>query len=77
MATAKDNLIAARDNLSQIVADQTLLWIADGCPPSFSVDGESEDWNSWLKSKTDAINDLIDLIQKLGSPFVVRSKGVR
>jgi len=68
-------LIQARDDLERIVATQTALWRSAGCPPTFSVDGESYDWNNWLSSKTAALAELQKLIQqRSGSAFIVRSR---
>mgnify|MGYP000028093794 CR=1 FL=1 len=72
MATA---LETARDALEAVIAAQTAAWQADGCPPTFSVDGESYDWNNWLAGKTAALKELNGLIQKRAGPFIVRSRG--
>ncbi len=70
------SLQASRDNLVALVEQQTAAWLAAGCPPSFSVDGESYSWNEWLAGKLQAIEQLQGLIQRVGSgPFVVRSRG--
>ena len=74
MATALENLITARDNLAQIIANKTTEWVADGCPPSYSIDGESMSWNEWLASKTTAIAELDKAIGRIGK-FIVRSRG--
>ena len=70
-----DSLAAARDNLAQLIADQTAAWVAAGCPPTLSVDGESYDWNGWLDAKTAALDKLTDLIRRASGPFIVRSRG--
>lgn len=71
---AASNLATALDNLEQLIEAKTAAWVASGCPPTFSVDGESYDWNNWLQSKIDAIDKLKSLIQKSGGSFVVRSR---
>lgn len=73
MATRAERLTATRDNLLQIVEEQTAAWVAAGCPPTFSVDGESYQWDSWLTSKMQAIESLDKLIQR-ATPFYVRSR---
>lgn len=77
MATSQDiaSLRTSLSNLVTIVETQTAAWVAAGCPTTYSVDGESYDWNSWLESKTKAIDDLNTLINKLSSPWIVRSQG--
>jgi hypothetical protein len=71
---AVSNLQESLDNLEQLIETQTAAWVSAGCPPTFSIDGESYDWNNWLDGKTAAIDKLIDLIQKRGGPFIVRSR---
>lgn len=73
MSTRAERLTAIRDNLLQIVEEQTAAWVAAGCPPTFSVDGESYQWDSWLTSKTQAIEQVDKLIQR-AQPFYVRSR---
>lgn len=77
MANAQDidDLQAARSNLIAIVKAQTAAWVTAGCPVSFSIDGESYQWNEWLDSKTKAIEDLTNLVNRLNGPWMVRSRG--
>lgn len=70
-----DSLRSARDNLGAIVLAQTEAWVAAGCPPSFSVDGESYQWDAWLKTKVAEIDALTATMRNLSSPFIVRSRG--
>lgn len=74
MPTLLENLTAARDNLAAVVANQTAAWVASGCPPSFSVEGESYDWNNWLQDKKEAIENLTKQIQAASGPFLIRSR---
>lgn len=73
MATRAQTLTAARTSLENLVAAQLAAWEAAGCPPTFSVDGESYSWDSWLQTKLDAIERLTKQIQQ-ASPFYVRSR---
>lgn len=77
MANAQDitDLQATRSNLIAIVKAQTAAWITAGCPTTYSVDGESYDWNGWLASKTKAIDDLTTLINRLNGPWINYSRG--
>ena len=70
MATRAERLTATRDNLLRIVEEQTAAWVEAGCPPTFSVDGESYQWDSWLTSKLDAIKALDALIQRAAVYYV-------
>ncbi len=77
MSNAADvaSLKASRSNVVAIIAAQTALWLADGCPPTFSVDGESYQWNEWLKARNEEIKAMTESISILSSPYIVRSKG--
>lgn len=66
-------LIRIRDSLLAIIEAQTAAWEEAGCPPTFSVDGESYDWNNWLTSKLDNLDKLDQKIAK-AQPFAVRSR---
>lgn len=75
--TSVSNLEAARDNLTQVILAQTTAWAADGCPPTFSIDGESWNWAEWLKTKNEeilALNKSIQAISNAG-PWIGRSRG--
>jgi hypothetical protein len=69
-----ENLTAARDNLAAVIALQTASWVAFGCPPTFSIDGESYDWNNWLAGKTAAMESLTKQIQTVSGPYLIRSR---
>jgi hypothetical protein len=68
-------LRTARDNITQIILAQTNVWLANGCPPTFSLDGESYQWNEWLKARNEEIKGLTESIQALSTPWIVRSTG--
>lgn len=70
-----DDLKTIRENLATAVKAKTAEWVTDGCPVTYSVDGESYQWNDWLKAKMDEIDAITVTIQKLSSPFIVRSRG--
>lgn len=70
-----DDLRSARDNLGTIIKAQTDAWVAAGCPPTFSIDGESYQWGSWLQDKVKELNGLTEAMRNLSSPFIVRSRG--
>ncbi len=72
---AVDSVIRARDNLALLIEMQTAKWVASGCPPTYSIEGESYDWNNWLTSKMDNLNAMNQTIQQMQGPFIIRSKG--
>jgi len=72
---AVDDLKTARDNLAAIVAAQTTAWLANGCPPTMSIDGESYDWNGWLAAQNAALKGLTENIRLVGGTFIVRTTG--
>lgn len=74
MASARaESLVRIQNSLLAIVEAQTVAWEASGCPPTFSVDGESYQWDSWLTSKMDVLDKLDKAIQK-ETPFYIRSR---
>lgn len=75
MTTDQINLTNARSSLIIAVANQTAVWQALGCPPTFSIDGESYDWNNWLAGKTAAIESMTKQIQQVGPPIRIRMFG--
>lgn len=75
MTTDQINLTNARSSLISVVAAQTAAWATAGCPPTFSIDGESYDWNNWLAGKTAAIESMTKQIQQVGPPIRIRMFG--
>lgn len=73
MATRAERLASIRDNLLRIVDEQTLAWVAAGCPPTFSIDGESYSWEGWLSSKLEALKTVDAMILR-ASPYYQRSR---
>lgn len=73
--SALSDLQASRDNYITILKTQTDAWVAAGCPPTMSVDGESYQWDSWRDSITKQIQELTKTINQLASPYIVRSRG--
>lgn len=59
------SLIASRDSVLAIIAAQTTAWVTAGCPPTFSVDGESYQWGEWLSQRLAEVEKLNTLIQQL------------
>ena len=68
MATAAENLATARDNMALAIKVQTANWTAAGCPPTFSIDGESYQWNDWLRSQSEGLKALQETIAVM-DPF--------
>lgn len=62
-----------RDSLAAIVQAQLTAWESAGSPPTFSVDGESYNWDSWLSTKLDALEKLDKQIARHSSG-IVRSR---
>ena len=72
---AVDDLRTARDNVAAVIEAKTAEWVASGCPPTFSVDGESYDWNGWLQARTAELKSLTESIRLLGGSYIVRTRG--
>lgn len=75
MPTDVENLKTIRSNLIAVIAAKTAEWVASGCPPSFSIDGESYQWDSWLKTKNEELKGLTENLRLISGPFIVRSYG--
>jgi len=69
------DLKAAQASIAKTIADQTASWEAAGCPPSYSIDGESYEWNNWLADKLSAIDQITTTLRNVSSPYLVRSRG--
>lgn len=65
----------AIDNVVAVIAAKTAEWVTNGCPPSFSIDGESYSWDAWLTTKNEEIKRLVETKRLLSGPFIVRSYG--
>lgn len=66
---------SALDDLITLQAAQITEWVAAGRPPSFSIEGESYSWGSWLAELDAAITAKLEQINKVAGPFIVRSRG--
>ncbi len=77
MADSTDvlSLKQSRSNIIAVVAAKTEAWVASGCPPTYSIDGASYQWDDWLKTKMDEVDKLTQMIQKLSQPWIIRSRG--
>lgn len=75
MPTNAEKIQDSIDNLVTLLLEKTEEWIENGRPPSFSIDGESYQWDSWVSSVQKDIEALTALKQTVGGSFIVRSKG--
>lgn len=73
MALATD-LTTIRDNLISEVTTETTAWAANGPKPSYSIDGQSVDWNAWLSNRMEMIEKYTAMIAKL-TPFMYVNRG--
>lgn len=62
------------DNLITIVATETAYQATNGPKPSYSLDGQSVNWDTWLDGMQSKIEKQQKLIQVIGSPWRVRSR---
>lgn len=68
--TYAENLETARDNIAAIIAEIT----ADP-KPTYSLEGQSVSWESYLSMLLDKQEVLNKAIQQAGSPFQVTHRG--
>ena len=74
MATYLENLVIIRDNYAQSLATESALQISNGPKPSYSIDGQSVNWDAWrdsMMAKIAALNELL----AAGEPFELHSVG--
>jgi hypothetical protein len=73
MATAYENVIAARNSLAQLLANETALMETNGPRPQYSLRGQSFNWESWLQRMREEIAALTataQLLEPLGQTDV-------
>lgn len=77
MGKAEDRaaLEAERSDVIAILRARTQAWKLAGEPPTFSVDGESYQWESWRMAKLKEIEQITQMITALDSPYLIRSRG--
>ncbi len=67
-------LQATADAILTEIANETALWAANGPKPSYSIDGQSVDWNQWLLLRRQGLMELYKLIQAL-QPYQLKTRG--
>lgn len=68
-------LAGSLDSLIALQKAQIAEWETAGKPPSYSVDGESYSWGSWLAEIDAAITAKIEQRQRVGGAWIARSRG--
>lgn len=71
---AVDSIITARDSLASIIATKVSEWESAGCPATYSIDGVSVQWGSWLTEKNDQLKAMNETIQAM-QPYMRVSRG--
>lgn len=67
MAAIAD-LILARDQIAANIAAESA-----NPKPSYSIDGESVDWNGWAQAQTERINQLNRTINAM-NPYIISTR---
>jgi len=75
MATVADNLATVKANYMLLLATETAYQVANGPKPSYSLDGESYQWDTWRAAMLDKIEVINKLIQQEDGAFEVISYG--
>lgn len=75
MATDVDNLKAIRSSYITTLATEAAYQAANGPKPSYSIDGESVNWDAWRDSMMAKVDAVTELIVKLQAPTLIRSRG--
>lgn len=71
MPTASENLQTAINNLASALATESA-----NPKPSYSINGESVDWNGYRAAMLKQIRDMSDLVDDLNGPFDVVVSGM-
>jgi hypothetical protein len=67
----------ARDNLAQLIQQETALMLTNGPRPQYSLDGESFSWDEWMLKCGERITYFNDALQRLDDPaFMIEARGV-
>jgi hypothetical protein len=72
-SAAADTWVRIRDAMLSVIETQTEAWVAAGCPPDFSIDGESYSWAGWLAARLAELEKVEAMIQHK-RPYYVRSR---
>jgi len=75
MATVADNLNTIKANFMALLATETAYQVANGPKPTYSLDGESYQWDSWRQAMLDKIETINKLIQMEDGAFEIRAFG--
>lgn len=77
MAASTDaaSLIALRTKFVTLLTTETDYQIANGPKPSYSLDGETMNWDQWRDGMLERIDKVTGIIQKLQGPILIRSRG--
>lgn len=75
MATVQDNLATIKANYVLLLAEESAYQRKNGPKPSYSLDGESMQWESWRQMMLDKIETINRLIQQEDGAFEIRSIG--
>lgn len=75
MASDVDNLKATRSSLSQALATEAAAQAAGTGKPTYSIDGETVNWDEWREATLRQIDEITSLIIRLQGPVLVRSRG--
>lgn len=75
MATDVENLKATRSSYLQTLATEAAYQAANGPKPSYTIDGETMQWDTWRDSMTAKIEVLTKMISILQGPVLIRTRG--
>lgn len=69
MATYRENLITARDEIAERLAA-----ISANPKPNYSLDGESYSWADYFDMLSRNLKNIEEAIQRADTPFEIRSR---
>lgn len=77
MSTATDiaDLKEIRSNIIASLKAETAYQVANGPKPSYSIDGESVNWDTWRDSMQRKVIEITEAILQTQGPVMVASRG--
>ena len=75
MATYIANLKTIRDNACAALAAMSADWVAAGMPPTYAINGQNVDWNSWYTQQMTFIQQLNDQVGA-AEPFEIQTQAL-
>lgn len=68
--SAQSNVADAITQLTSVIKD-----ITSNPKPNYSINGQSVSWADYLTTVTTQLNQMLEIQQKINSPYIIQSRG--